>query len=158
MNTADRKTILRKIPYGLYVMTSSLDGNPAAAVVSFVSQTSIQPPLVMTAVKADSMLYAAIVQTGYFALHLFEENEKDKVSEFFKVNSFDKNKINGYYYTLSGNNVPILKDNPMVIEVKLKEIMKSGDHHPVLGEVIDTVLRRDVDILTMKHTNWHYGG
>ena len=44
MNPDDKKTALRMIPYGLYVLTAKHDDNTAAATVHWVTQTSFDPP------------------------------------------------------------------------------------------------------------------
>ncbi|HEM47493.1 MAG TPA: flavin reductase, partial [Alphaproteobacteria bacterium] len=55
MNDAARKTALRMIPYGLYVLTAEdAAGNVGAATVNWVTQTAFAPPLVVVGVKADS--------------------------------------------------------------------------------------------------------
>ena len=42
----DKKSVLRMIPYGIYVMTAKDgDGNVGAGMVNWVTQTSFDPPL-----------------------------------------------------------------------------------------------------------------
>ena len=46
MDEQAKKTSLRMIPYGLYVLTAEAkDGSVAAATVNWVTQASFQPPL-----------------------------------------------------------------------------------------------------------------
>ena len=55
MDADAKKTALRMIPYGIYVLTAEAgDGETAAATVNWVTQTSFDPPLVVIGVKADS--------------------------------------------------------------------------------------------------------
>ena len=55
MDADAKKTALRMIPYGIYVLTSEgKDGKVAASTVNWVTQTAFQPPLVVVGVKADS--------------------------------------------------------------------------------------------------------
>ncbi len=55
MNPDHKKTALRMIPYGLFVLTSQTDQKDmVASTVTFVSQASIDPPLIMTAIKKKS--------------------------------------------------------------------------------------------------------
>ncbi len=157
-STAQRRKILRKIPYGLYILTSRLEGNPVATVVSFVTQTSLNPPLIMIALRDQSNIYQAVEQHGYFGLHFVDRDRQQMIADFFKPENYNDQEINGYRYINSDNNLPLLADSPMIIETQVREIIKVGDHLPVIGEVLTTHLRRDVEILTMEHTNWHYGG
>ncbi|MBC8401194.1 MAG: flavin reductase [Candidatus Marinimicrobia bacterium] len=158
MASSDRKTILRQIPYGLYIITARLTGDPVATVVSFVSQTSFNPSLIMTALKVNSTIYQAVTEQRCFALHFIDRDRKDMVADFFKLKTFDAHQINGYQYENSASDLPLLCDSPMIIEAELREIIEIGDHHPVIGEIVATHFRRATEILTMEHTNWHYGG
>jgi flavin reductase (DIM6/NTAB) family NADH-FMN oxidoreductase RutF len=46
MNADAKKTVLRMIPYGIYVLTADDgSGGVAAATVNFVTQTAFAPPL-----------------------------------------------------------------------------------------------------------------
>ena len=56
MDDAAKKTTLRMIPYGIYVMTSDDGkGNVGAATVNWVTQSSFAPPLVVVGVAAAPM-------------------------------------------------------------------------------------------------------
>ena len=64
MDEDAKKTALRMIPYGLYVLTAEgKDGAVAAATINWVTQASFGPPLVVTGVKADSGAHAIITET-----------------------------------------------------------------------------------------------
>lgn len=46
MDDAARKTALRMIPYGFYVLTAEYGDGVAAAKVNWMTQTPFKPPLV----------------------------------------------------------------------------------------------------------------
>ena len=56
MNEDAKKTALRMIPYGMYILTAKAkEGQDvSAATVNWLTQTSFSPPLVAVGVKADS--------------------------------------------------------------------------------------------------------
>ena len=71
MNADAKKTALRMIPYGIYVLTADDGkGGVAAATVNWVTQASFAPPLVVVGVKADSGAHAVIKDAGAFALNI----------------------------------------------------------------------------------------
>ena len=80
------------------------------------------------------------------------------VASFFKINEQTESSINKYNFQFSENGSPILDDIPMVLEVKIIDIIDKGDHPIFICEIINTILREDVDMLAMSDTNWHYGG
>src|ERR1044072_8409024 len=86
MDADAKKTALRMIPYGIYVLTSeSKDGKVAAATVNWVTQTAFQPPLVVVGVKADSGAHSIIKESKTFALNILGKDQKGQAFTFFKT-------------------------------------------------------------------------
>ena len=85
MDLNTRKTTLRMIPYGLYVLTAGHpDGRVAAATVNWVTQASFEPPLVAVGIKADYHVHALINDTKAFALNLLGKGQQTLAFTFFK--------------------------------------------------------------------------
>lgn len=83
MDADAKKTALRMIPYGIYVLTSeSKDGKVAAATVNWVTQTAFQPPLVVVGVKADSGAHSIIKESKTFALNILGKDQKGQAFTF----------------------------------------------------------------------------
>ena len=97
MDEAAKKTALRMIPYGMYVLTTkSQDGEDVgAATVNWLTQTSFSPPLVAVGIKADSGTHQHIKDTGVFAVNVIGSEQKDMAFTFFKPNQRDGNSIGG---------------------------------------------------------------
>ena len=96
MDANAKKTALRMIPYGLYVLTAAdKDGEVAAATVNWVTQASFAPPLVVVGVKADSGAHAVIKRSGAFALNVLGKAQQAAAFAFFKPTNREGNRING---------------------------------------------------------------
>ncbi|MGH6988468.1 MAG: flavin reductase family protein [Stellaceae bacterium] len=168
MNNDAKKTALRMIPYGLYVLTADDGkGNVAAATINFVTQSSFAPPLVTLAVKADSGAYAILKDTRAFALNVLGKDQKGAAFAFFKPAKVEGDKISGMAFRKgAATGAPLLADVPAVIECRVKEIVAEGDHHVVVAEVVEAHLkapiagRPDAATLEMKDLgdNVFYGG
>src|SRR5437762_10790912 len=77
MDQDAKKTALRMIPYGIYVLTADDGkGNIAAATVNWVTQTAFAPPLVVVGVKTDSGAYQIVKNTKSFALNMLGKDGK----------------------------------------------------------------------------------
>lgn len=84
MDQNAKKTALRMIPYGLYVLTGQTkDGQIAAATVNWVTQTSFDPPLIAVGVKTDSGAHSIIKESGVFALNFLTKNQTSTAFAFF---------------------------------------------------------------------------
>ena len=72
MDANAKKTALRMIPYGLYVLTAAdkSGSRVAAATVNWVTQVAFEPPLVVVGVKTDSHAHPLIKETKAFALNV----------------------------------------------------------------------------------------
>ena len=158
MKLEDKKTILRKIPGGLFIVTAKDMDYATGAVISFVTQISIDPSYIAIAIRKDSSLYSVVENSKYLAIHFPSKEQQSMVSAFFKIKDRSEKSINGYGYSLSELNNPILNDIPMILEVQIIEIVDQGDHPIFICEVVNTILRQDVEMLMMADTNWHYGG
>ena len=157
MNLEYKKTILRKIPGGLFIATAKDGDNATGAVLSFVNQVSIDPPYVALAVRKDSNFFNIAKTNKFLAVHLPSKKQQALVASFFKIKDQSQNAINGYSFNWSKLLNPLLDDIPMILEVKIIEIVDKGDHPIFVCEVVNSILRQDAEILTMKDTNWHYG-
>ena len=138
MDAQAKKTALRMIPYGLYVLTSeSADGQVAAATINWVTQASFEPPLVAVGVKADSGAHEIIKETRRFGLNVLGKGQQDLAYTFFKTLERDGNSIGGEQFSISKSGVPILANTIAFLECSLVDTLEKGDHSIFLGEVMD---------------------
>jgi flavin reductase (DIM6/NTAB) family NADH-FMN oxidoreductase RutF len=167
MDQDAKKTALRMIPYGIYVLTADDgSGNVAAATVNWVTQTAFAPPLVVVGVKTDSGAYSILKKTQNFVLNMLGKEHKGLAFTFFKPAQLADGKLSGQAIRKAGNGAPILDAALAALECKVTGIVEQGDHHIVVGEVVEAHLpnpiegRPDNAILEMKDLgdNVFYGG
>ena len=138
MDANAKKTALRMIPYGLYVLTAEDDrGEAAAATINWVTQIAFDPPLVALGVKADSSAHALIERTQCFALNILGKDQKDVAFAFFKPTVKQGDTLSGQPYRRGSTGSPILSKLPAYVECRVREIVKRGDHSAVIAEVVD---------------------
>lgn len=158
MDKSHRRQILRAIPNGLFVAAVSGAAGPVTAVISFVTQTSIDPPLITMAIKTGSRLYAALAAERKCALHLAGDGQAALVRQFFKEQTPVGAFIAGRKFNLSNNGTPLIDGFPMIIELELEQLFEVGDHHLFVCRPLNFHLIDDVPNLTIQQTKWHYGG
>jgi len=138
MDATVKKTALRMIPYGLYVLTAeNARGEAAAATVNWVTQVAFEPPLVVVGVKGDSTTHALIEETRCFALNVLGKEHKDAAFAFFKPTVKQGDTLSGQPYRRGTTGSPILTALPAFLECRVREIVSHGDHSVVIGEVVD---------------------
>jgi len=127
MDANAKKTALRMIPYGLYVLTAQgKDGRVAAATVNWVTQTAFEPPLLVVGVIKESKA---------FALNILGKDHKDVAFTFFKPLEREGNTIGGQPFRTGSLGAPILEKVPAFVECALVETIEKGDHSIFVGEV-----------------------
>lgn len=138
MDAEAKKTALRMIPYGLYILTAEgKDGKIAAATVNWVTQTAFQPPLVVVGVKADSGAHTIIKESKTFALNILGKDQKGQAFTFFKTLEREGNSIGGEPFHKGSLGAPIFENVPAFVECKLLDTIEKGDHSIFIGEVQD---------------------
>ena len=138
MDAEAKKTALRMIPYGLYILTAEgKDGKIAAATVNWVTQTAFQPPMIVVGVKADSGAHAIIKESKTFALNILGKDQKGQAFTFFKTLEREGNSIGGEAFREGSLGAPIFENVPAFVECKLVDTVEKGDHSIFIGEVQD---------------------
>ena len=138
MDENTKKTALRMIPYGLYVLTSA-DGRgaAAAATVNWVTQASFKPPLVVVGVKVDSGAHELIKETKCFALNVLAKGQQGLAFAFFKPAELDGHTLNGERYFTEITGSPLLDGAIAWIDCRIEQVVEAGDHVFVMGRVVE---------------------
>jgi flavin reductase (DIM6/NTAB) family NADH-FMN oxidoreductase RutF len=132
-----KKTALRMIPYGLFVLTAESKTGVAAATVNWVTQASFTPPLVAVGVKADSGAHAIIKESNAFALNILGKGQQAMAYTFFKPAERQGSTISGEPYRSGTTGAPILGNAPAFVECRLVATVEKGDHSVFVGEVVE---------------------
>jgi len=137
MDEQAKKTALRMIPYGLYVLTAADgNGNAAAATVNWVTQTSFKPPLVVVGVKQDSGAHALIKETRSFALNVLGKGQQGMAFAFFKPAELDGHTISGERFFTGETGAPLLESAIAWLDCRVTGWVEGGDHTVCVGEVV----------------------
>ena len=139
MELGAKKTVLRMIPYGLYILTAEDEsGRISAATVTWVTQTSFKPPMVAVAVRADSSIHCVIKASGAFALNILGKGQNAMAFAFFKPAQREGRLIGGEPFHPGESGSPILENAVAFIDCRMAETVERGDHSVFVGEVVDT--------------------
>jgi flavin reductase (DIM6/NTAB) family NADH-FMN oxidoreductase RutF len=160
MDPKEKKQTLRMFTYGMYVATTAAGDDLAAGSVTWLSQASFEPPLLMIAVQKDSGLGALIEQSHTLAVNVLAADQKEVAQAFFRPTEVADGKINGYRFERGPETgAPLLVDLPAWCEARVTDTIRRGDHTVYLAEVINAGVRDpDADPMDLRDTGWSYGG
>ena len=158
MDEQAKKTALRRIPYGLFLLTARNGDDVASGTVNWVTQTSFKPPLVAVGIKQDSHPYAVVKAAGAFALHALGADQKDVAQTFFGPVRPEGNTLGPVTFSAGATGAPVINEAPAYWECRLVDVVEQGDHHIFVGEVVEAGVKGDTPTLLMRDTGWNYGG
>ncbi len=161
---------LRKITNGFYILTTRKDQEEmstrdkdylAAGTVSWVSQVSFEPPMVMVAIMQQTDLHETVEKSRIFALNILSKAQKEMIPEFARETQIDQAQktLNGHAYENKKTGAPILKEVPAYLECEVTDQITTGDHAIYIGKVVHHEIRNeDAEPLMEWETEYHYGG
>ena len=156
-----RNDALRMLSNGLYVLTTCAGETLHAATVSWVSQVSFRPLLVMVALRRNSHLADAVRTARRFAINILAADQEMTAEKFFEHTQVraDQETLAGHSFRPSPARCPLLTDAPAWLECRFaSEPATPGDHCLIVGEVTGAGVRRREAPLVLWNTRWTYGG
>ncbi|MGK7936230.1 MAG: flavin reductase family protein [Xenococcaceae cyanobacterium] len=154
-----KKTMLRKIPHGLYICGVREGEEMNGFTVSWLMQSSFKPPLIVNCVKQGTGSHDIIQKTKVFAISFLEDGQKDLAAKFFQPKSRVGNKFEDVeFYEGAETGCPIIQDSLGYIECKVVGTVDEGDHTVYVSEVIGSGIHREGKQLLLETTGWNYGG
>lgn len=159
MDAKAKKDTLRLLTNGVYVLTSRNGDDYGVATVTWVSQVSFQPPLVMAALRKDGNVFRCLRASGVAVLHIVGAGQQDLAQKFFSTTKESDGLLNGEPFTEGKTSAPVLKNLSPYLECKLVDVCEDyGDHAIVILEVVEAANRATVVPLVVNDSPWKYGG
>ena len=159
MDVKVRRKTLRLLSNGVYVLTSRHADHYGAATVSWVSQVSFKPPLIMAALQPRSNVFKCLEASRAAVLHIVGDRQQEIAHRFFFPTHAEQGTINGEPFAEGRTAAPVLANLPAHVECQVERILGTeGDHAMVILRVVEAEFREEVRPLTMAETPWEYGG
>ncbi len=159
MDLQVRRKTLRMFTNGVYVITSGDGSSYGGATVTWVSQASFSPPLLMAAIRKESNVFRCLSESRVAAVHLLGWNQTEIAQRFFTPTKVENGRINVEPFYLGRTLAPILQNTPAHVECQVRRIVDDvGDHAIVILEVVEAQCNLLVRPLTVAESPWEYGG
>jgi len=159
VETKVKQQTLRKLSNGVYVLTARCADRYGAATVSWVSQASFKPPLLMAAIRRESNVFKCLTASGTAVLHILSDRQQEIARRFFSPTHAGGGTLNGEPFAEGRTAAPILTNLPAHVECQVEQIVDTnGDHALVILRVIAAQCRASFRPLTIADSPWEYGG
>ncbi len=122
----------RSIPYGVYILTTRQEGQVFGMVVSWVSQVSYSPPLLMVALRQNRKAIPAIKETALFSLSLLQAGQESYIP---RIKTATDPQTFPFIDAGTGS-APFVREALASFSCRLFTTMETGDHVLMIGEVL----------------------
>ncbi len=156
-----RNDALRMLSNGVYVLTTAVSDSVHGATVTWASQISVQPALVLVALRRNSHLVKAVRDAHRFVLNVLDTGQQPIAELFFQhqVAPLEAGEFSGHSFRTDPAHCPLLLDALAWVECRLaSEAEAPGDHNLLIGEISGAGVRREGRAMVLADTPWMYGG
>jgi flavin reductase (DIM6/NTAB) family NADH-FMN oxidoreductase RutF len=137
--------VSKAISQGVYIVTVRAKEKVNGMTAAWISQVSLQPPMLMVSMAPARYTHNLIKESGYFAVNTLSEGQED-IAQIFGFRSgrkFDKFKDIPYFDAPNGS--PVLDQALAFFECKVTETFTAGDHTLFIGNVVEAkILKSDM--------------
>jgi flavin reductase (DIM6/NTAB) family NADH-FMN oxidoreductase RutF len=142
------------LPSPVAVVTTKTKDKANGLTVSWVSQVSYSPPLVMVTIAPKNFSYQLMKESGVFAVNILTKDQVSLGKHFSSSSGRDTDKFEGITYDTKKTGSPILKDVYSYLDCKVVSTHEAGDHVLFIGEVVDASAASNGDPLLFKTTDF----
>lgn len=150
MSTTDFSDVLAKIPYGVSVVTVGRGGAQVenGLTVSWMSQVSFNPPMLMIAVDKLHYSLDLLRSTKNFCVNLLGEEQGVLAGRFAKQATSGLDKLDDVAQRPADSGAAILTDAVAYFDCEVTSMVEAGDHVLVVGRVDDAAVLKDRAVMT----------
>jgi len=149
--------VLRMMPYGIYIVTTSDKAGPHGMTASWAMQVSLEPQLVAVAVARGHTTGDLIARSKVFAVNLLPKDRADIAERFFTPAQRLGSVPPLADYAPGTTGAPLLDDAIASLECRMIQAVEAGDHTLFIGQVVAGHLSSDEPPLTSADAGFHYG-
>tara|TARA_B100001057_G_scaffold462062_1_gene514657 strand:+ start:349 stop:816 length:468 start_codon:yes stop_codon:yes gene_type:complete len=133
INKLNFKKTLGKFATGVTVICTNDANQIYGVTVNSFSSLSLKPPLVLFSLGKNSSSINSFLKSKYLSINILSK-EQIEISNHFAINNHPNSNIN---FFLGKKNTPLINDCIANLECKLIEILKKGDHHIFICELLN---------------------
>ncbi|MBT4101094.1 MAG: flavin reductase [Gemmatimonadetes bacterium] len=165
MDTLEKNRAIQMLQSGVYVLTAQAEEDKAVAtVVSWVTQASFSPPLVVVALRVGSRIHGIVQQACAFTINILDRQHTGVARSFFEPVWEKSGTLAGQRFDNGSSGAPVLECATGYLECSLDLCLEKGDHSIFVGQVVDAGIhgsiegRPDEVSLQLRDFGVYYGG
>jgi len=141
---------LRKLSYGIYIVTSRLGDKLNGCIVNTVMQVSDAPPSVAVCISKKNLTHKYVEKSGVFGASVLKQSTPMKFIGFFGFRSGrDVDKLSQFSFKAGATGSPLVTENALaLLEARVVGTADARTHTLFIGEVVGGEILEEGDPLT----------
>lgn len=133
-NAGRFRQLMGRYTTGVSVLLARHEGDVVGLTANSLTSVSLDPLLLLFCTRRQSANAARLIQAGQFTVNLLGEHQQG-VSRHFANSMRDEPS-----FDIAGDDAHVwLPDSNAVFKCRIAQVHKGGDHHIVVGEVLDLI-------------------
>ncbi len=144
---------LHQISYGVYIVTSHLDGKPNGQIANTFFQATAEPPRLAVCINKENYTHQCITKSGVFGVSVLnQETPFPFIGNFGFKSGKDVDKFEKVSSITGVTGVPIVTENALAyLEAKVMGTMDAGTHTLFVGDLVNCQVLDEGTPLTYKY-------
>jgi flavin reductase (DIM6/NTAB) family NADH-FMN oxidoreductase RutF len=126
---------LENVTTGIYILTTGKGEESHGMIVSWVSQVSFDPPLIMVAIRRNRPTHAMILENKNFALSILRKDQTNLIGQF--KHQDHKKRFKGLTPVATKTGVYVIGETVAYIDCELYQSVDVNDHTLFIGRMVD---------------------
>ncbi len=151
---------LRKIGYGLYVITSKKGNRFNGQIANTVFQVTPQPPTIAVSINRNNLTWEFIKASKVFTVSaVYEKTPLTFIGRFGFKSGREIDKFEGVNYKIGETGAPVVLDNTVAyLEARVTQEIEVGTHTIFIGELVGAEVISDEPCMTYDFYHQIKGG
>ena len=128
------RDVIRHLASGVTIITSLANGLPVGLTATAVCSVSVNPPLLLVSLTADSNTAPGVQESRAFAVHLLSHNARSHAEQFASTTQDHFEGVAYHADEITG--VPILNESLGHLVCAVEQVFPVGDHILFVGRVV----------------------
>jgi rubredoxin/flavin reductase (DIM6/NTAB) family NADH-FMN oxidoreductase RutF len=160
MNNDVRQTVLDHCSYGLYIVTSHLDGRLNGQITDALMQVTAFPPRVAVSIAKNELTHEFIAKSGVFAATILErETDLPYIGLFGFRSGREVDKLSQVQYRTGETGCPIVQTHAVAaFEARVVKRVDLDTHTVFVGDVVNGEIVCNRPVLTYRYYTDHLKG
>ncbi len=132
----DLRQAMRKWATGITVVTAAVEGQRHGMTVSSFTSVSLEPPLVLIALRQESRTHALAERAGHFGVSILSQEQKEISNRFAGRGAEDADRFAGLATAALVTGAPLLEGSLAWFDCRIVQTIPAGTHTVFLAEVL----------------------